>query len=443
MKNYFKYNLISLSVLITLILYLNAVILALPESGAILNNCTKSGCHDNLVAEKFKHYPAVNNCMNCHKADTTLQHPENMGREFKLKSESPDLCLTCHNKTIKSADREIANIKEKSKKKNVHSPVESGCNDCHNPHSSKIRHLLVDEFPAGNYSVGKPENYSLCFSCHDAELLTSKITDVATKFRHIKKNLHLIHSGGDKGRKCSLCHDIHGSDLPSLIKEQSQFGNWIMSLNFQKNNNGGSCFPGCHKEKSYTWNESVKIEPKIEIANKPVLDSIIFSKKIKLDITENEDIFIDEIYEIPSEKKSRIAKSTNVKDTTNINPKPKSKIIRIKKGEPKIFAFKKGNDGKTDKMNTEMRTYISSLIKFMKKFPKNKLQIDVEVEDGLSEANQKLKATEYCSKVLDVFIKKGISMNRIFIVPYSNSMVKKSKINSSPLSRNISLKIIN
>jgi predicted CXXCH cytochrome family protein len=381
--------------------------------------------------------------MNCHKADTTLRHPENSGKEFKLKSESPDLCLTCHNKTIKSEDREITNIKEKLKKKNVHSPVESGCTDCHNPHSSKIRHLLVDQFPAGNYSEGKPENYSLCFSCHDSELLTSKITDVATKFRHINKNLHSIHSSGDKGRKCSLCHDIHGSDLPKLIKEQAQFGNWNMSLNFQKNNNGGSCFPGCHKEKSYTWNESVKIEPKLEIANKPVLDSIIYSKKTKVEITDNEDIFIDEIYEISGEKKSRQAIIANTENTSNTNSKPKKKIIKIKKGEPKFFAFKHEKDGKTEKINYEMKTYISSLVKYMKKYPKNKLQIDVEVEDDLSDVNEKLKATEYCSKVLDVFVEKGISMNRIMVVPYTLLNKKKSKINDNSLSRNISFKIIN
>ena len=37
-----------------------------------------------------------------------------------------------------------------------------------------------------------------------------------------------------------------------IIQESVPFGDWVMQMNFVILDNGGSCQPGCHGEKSYT-----------------------------------------------------------------------------------------------------------------------------------------------------------------------------------------------
>ena len=179
-------------------------------------------------------------CLNCH-----TPHASNM--EAVLKKETPELCLTCHNR----GSPEIGNIKDKLRNaKVIHAPIEDeGCLVCHNVHEEKFPFLLVDYYPATFYAENKPENFALCFECHDSDLFNPKYKE--TGFRNGQTNLHAVHINRPKGRICTLCHDVHAAKSEHLIPKTVHFGKWNMPLNYQVNQNGGSCTPGCHGQKSY------------------------------------------------------------------------------------------------------------------------------------------------------------------------------------------------
>ncbi len=233
-----------------------------------------SNCHNshksqykNLLTEKT---PTL--CFNCHEGQDLIQNSKSVHGVIKdkkscsnchsphaskynkfLYEENNRLCFSCHNRTIKTEKVKIENISLKIKDaKSVHPPIEiDGCTACHNPHYSENNYLLNLKYPDKRYTEAIPENFALCFECHDSGLLTEQNTTSATNFRNGNKNMHFLHIKGKKGRSCSLCHDIHASGNLHLIKEKSEFGNWEMDMNYKTFNNGGSCFPGCHGEKSY------------------------------------------------------------------------------------------------------------------------------------------------------------------------------------------------
>ena len=188
--------------------------------------------------------------MSCH-------NPHNSKFGKLLKNEEKDLCLTCHSKTIKTKEGPIPNIKEKTKAKFTHAPVNDGCTGCHTPHSSKIKGLFTEPFNKNTYVKGVKSSFALCFTCHNSDLLTVQSTDESTNFRDGKKNLHFLHINSPKARNCIICHDVHGSPNPALINDKVKFGDWIMNIKFTKQEKGGSCAPGCHKQLSYNWVEPI------------------------------------------------------------------------------------------------------------------------------------------------------------------------------------------
>jgi predicted CXXCH cytochrome family protein len=137
-------------------------------------------CHSDLTQLKYKHDPATDACDNCHNTESK-DHPDGVGKEFKLADEMPTLCYMCH---------------ETTNKKYIHGPIENGdCSVCHSPHSSQNRHLLTNESING-----------LCFECHDLE---------------IGKN-NKIHTPVEMG-SCDDCHAPHESNNKTLLKnEKSQ-----------------------------------------------------------------------------------------------------------------------------------------------------------------------------------------------------------------------------
>ena len=209
-------------------------------------------CHDGFKesSEKSKSSHSIvfdkTNCANCHS-------PHASSYSSLLKHDGKDLCLSCHNKTIKTNTEVIENIAViLNKAKSVHAAIEmDGCASCHKSHSSEYRDLLIGEYPSSKYVKAEVENFALCFECHDSELLEKEFTTSATNFRTAERNMHYLHVKGKKGRNCSLCHDVHASKNERLIHEKRLFGNWEMSMNFKLTKTGGSCFPGCHAEKSY------------------------------------------------------------------------------------------------------------------------------------------------------------------------------------------------
>jgi predicted CXXCH cytochrome family protein len=198
-------------------------------------------------------------CLNCH-------NPHSSPQKKLLTDGTNDLCLNCHDKTIRKDTVRIRNIKQVlTNAKSVHAAIDGGCVTCHNPHFSEKRTLLTGSFPSGLYVKSVRENFELCFMCHDTDLLEAQSTEFGTNFRNGKKNLHFVHINGDKGRNCTVCHDVHGAANEKLISDKLRFGSWEMKINFNTAENGGSCLTACHSERKYD-----RTIPKPISAAKPV-----------------------------------------------------------------------------------------------------------------------------------------------------------------------------
>lgn len=210
-------------------------------------------CHDDMKDE-FKSAKSVHKIINQDKSCISCHSPHASKTQTLLVKEGKDLCFTCHNKEYKDDDRTLANIyKIVTESKYPHEAVADGdCTDCHFPHSSDNFYLLNSKFPFGSYAKGAdPENFSLCFECHESDALKLEKTTSATNFRNGNINLHYLHISKNKGRNCTLCHNVHGSNNPHIIADKVQFGKWQMPLNYKATENGGSCAPGCHGRLKY------------------------------------------------------------------------------------------------------------------------------------------------------------------------------------------------
>jgi len=209
-------------------------------------------CHDDVQADigelSYIHSPlkGENSCFTCHS-------PHASADKKLLLTNEMNTCLNCHNKSTSADNKPIVNIAQMLQtNKYIHGAIEKdGCSSCHRPHASKREYLLSGSFPLGNYSVGKKENFELCFTCHSSELIEQQYTSNVTGFRNGMVNLHYLHIHGNKGRNCLFCHDVHVAMNKFLIADKVQFGNWEMPLKFSSDGNGGSCYPGCHDEKQY------------------------------------------------------------------------------------------------------------------------------------------------------------------------------------------------
>lgn len=193
-------------------------------------------------------------CIRCH-------DPHASDFDKQLKKQNMELCLTCHNRKRKTPTGWTMNM-EKHLKENPehHGPIlMEECTPCHSPHGSNNWRMLRRKFPSTFYAPFKEENYALCFGCHDKELVTSKLTSSDTGFRNGEKNLHFVHVGNpEKGRRCVVCHDVHGSKGPKHIRESALFGTWHIPINFTINDDGGKCAPGCHFPRAYNRKHAVE-----------------------------------------------------------------------------------------------------------------------------------------------------------------------------------------
>ena len=217
------------------------------------------GCHDGAFqkmatqsAVKHKALTTGSSCTNCHDP-----HASNV--EHLLIRLPYDLCIDCHNRDDMKDERTgrpLTNMKKWLKENPAHhGPVEAkDCSACHSPHGSDHQALLLEPYPPKFYSPFDPKNYSLCFRCHNPQLVTTERTTTLTKFRNGDVNLHFKHvNKAENGRTCRACHEVHASKLAHQIREKVPYGSsgWMLPINFQQTPTGGSCTKTCHATGTY------------------------------------------------------------------------------------------------------------------------------------------------------------------------------------------------
>lgn len=135
-------------------------------------SCIASACHSSMGKKQHIHEPVANGdgCTECHEVLKKGEHG------FRLKMPVPGLCYSCH--------------ENKADKKYKHNPVEQGmCLDCHFPHESDNKRLLIQP------SIG-----ALCFTCHDEKEFAGSTP----------------HAPVSEG-KCLDCHGPHSTDYPKQL----------------------------------------------------------------------------------------------------------------------------------------------------------------------------------------------------------------------------------
>jgi predicted CXXCH cytochrome family protein len=189
-------------------------------------------------------------CMNCHEA-----HASDYSRI--LKQNSMTLCFECHDREIEMPDgTKLGDIKTVIESgASLHGPIaQDNCAACHQIHGGSKFRLLTHEYPAEFYAPFQQERYELCFQCHDPQLLRDAQTTTLTDFRNGDQNLHFLHvNRTKKGRTCRACHETHASSREKHIRDAVPFGTggWMLPVNFERLEDGGSCAPGCHVPYEY------------------------------------------------------------------------------------------------------------------------------------------------------------------------------------------------
>jgi len=133
-----------------------------------------------------------------------------------------------------------------------------GCSSCHNndsaasggtspkgPHGSNYAPILERQYDTADNTIESPQNYALCYKCHDRNALTVAVPGKFPHARHLNKNT-----------SCASCHDAHGSrynprlinfmlfdknGLPVVSKSTAQ-----QRLEYIPSATGGQCYLSCH-----------------------------------------------------------------------------------------------------------------------------------------------------------------------------------------------------
>ncbi len=214
-------------------------------------------CHEDVWEEateapvRHDSVESGDGCLNCHSP-----HASNV--DSLLKGLAYDLCVDCHSEDglVDEQGRKLTGFGELlASNPVVHGPIAAqDCSACHTPHGGKIFRLLVTRYPEKFYAPFDPENYELCFSCHNEEVVSAERTTTLTGFRDGDQNLHFVHvNKKDRGRTCRACHEVHAAPQEHLVRDGVPYGKsgWILKINYTRTPNGGSCAKTCHGELSY------------------------------------------------------------------------------------------------------------------------------------------------------------------------------------------------
>ena len=138
-----------------------------------------STCHGTLLRGMASvHPPAVEDCLSCHEAEITDERTT-----VTLSGPPPELCLACHDDKARAAGGDVAA---------PHAPVADTCLNCHDPHGTRQKRLLLEAVPG------------LCLGCHDVDELQTKHGNQLTE------NID-----------CLSCHDPHGNDIPRMLRGET------------------------------------------------------------------------------------------------------------------------------------------------------------------------------------------------------------------------------
>ncbi|MBL8747090.1 MAG: cytochrome c3 family protein [Phycisphaerae bacterium] len=224
-------------------------------------------CHKEQFDRMTVGAPVVHGAVTEPGGCTTCHEPHSSKLAGLQRAGQPDSCLKCHDQPIKDdRGKPLTNMaKLLATNPNKHGPIRAGhCTVCHDPHAGKTFRLLPAEYPAQFYAPFSLDLYALCFRCHTSDLVTKTNGAGVTQFRDGARNLHALHVNQEKGRTCRACHEVHASQRPSHIRESVPFGtsNWLLEINYQATEEGGSCAPGCHAPKKYARPKAVLPAPK-------------------------------------------------------------------------------------------------------------------------------------------------------------------------------------
>ncbi len=214
-------------------------------------------CHDDVgevaTTSAVRHGALTTgaSCANCHNPHA--------GNVEKLLHQLPyNLCIDCHgvDGVVDDTGKELANIKALVEGNPVlHGPVAAeDCSACHQPHGGDAFRLLVLDYPAKFYSPFEPENYALCFTCHDDRMVTEAETTTLTNFRDGSRNLHFLHvNKAERGRTCRACHEVHAAENVHIVRNKTPYGKsgWQLPVNYEPSLNGGRCTKTCHSIGEY------------------------------------------------------------------------------------------------------------------------------------------------------------------------------------------------
>lgn len=213
-----------------------------PHSAAAKKLLSASGeqlcfdCHrKERLLNAFPHAPAAaGECLTCH-------DPHQAKGNGLVKLAEKPLCFSCHDKAMASGV-------------SVHPPVAAGeCDACHATHGSDQPKLLKARLAPETTTAFSPEQYALCFTCHDAAGMTAADTDKGTAFRDGRKNLHYAHVQNGY-LACRNCHDFHAAPQPHLLSDAKESGRKAVTLVFKATAGGGDCTTNCHDPMGYSRN---------------------------------------------------------------------------------------------------------------------------------------------------------------------------------------------
>ncbi len=151
------------------------------------------------------------NCDNCHsgKAGTDT---------FDVK---PDACSQCHLRQNKKGRRQILGPAGQFALKSSHISGlidDNSCLICHEmtDHGKGRVRLSYDDKIEAVTDTGPPAAF--CLSCHDGDPPAKVIFPAKAKGSGYDKSAFSGFGHGPDGPACNLCHNSHGSNLPSLLK---------------------------------------------------------------------------------------------------------------------------------------------------------------------------------------------------------------------------------